>query len=281
MEPSGLHIWPRRTHMLMGLADKQGTMTGTLYVDNDAWPTDVDAAKLFLETHYGSAVPLLGGAEKAAKEMLEKPPGRLGTVWTEKYNLGGRVLLIGDAAHAIVPFFGQGCNCGFEDCVVLNELIETLLPAGRQLLTADWERVFEEFHNLRKPSADAIANMALENFVEMRDLVADKDFLKAKHVEKVLEDAFPLKFRSRYSMVCYGSALDGNMSYANVYKIGGHIKEVIADVVRRVEERVGSEYDYGSPSDSQTQIVKEVGEPLLDQRIQPKIEELQMDLSTV
>ncbi|CAD7934622.1 unnamed protein product [Amoebophrya sp. A120] len=244
MEPSALHIWPRRTHMMMGLADRGGTFTGTLYVDNDAWPQDTKEAEEFFQQHYPSSVPLLGGMESACEQLLRKKPGILGTIFTSKYNLHGKALLLGDSAHAIVPFFGQGCNCGFEDCVILDDLLKKQCEKmDRQNVTAKdftfdefWYPVFEEFHALRKPSADAIAKLALENFVEMRELVGDREFLKCKHVEKILEMKIPEKFRSRYSLVCYGSAAVGGLSYANAFELGQVIKEVILEIVLKCEE---------------------------------------------
>jgi len=201
-----------------------------------------------LKEHYTDAIPLLGGLNSACEQILSKPEGLLGTVRTERYfHPEGKAVLIGDSAHAIVPFFGQGCNCGFEDVVVFSQLLESefglysskdganssssdknnALESGapttssqlktikkiQNLTFADYYKLFTKFHELRKPSADAIAELALENFVEMRDLVADEDFLKMKHIEATLENEFPDKFRSRYSMVCYGSAVDGNVTY--------------------------------------------------------------------
>ncbi|MGE5081404.1 MAG: FAD-dependent oxidoreductase, partial [Acidobacteriota bacterium] len=104
-------------------------------------------------------------------------------------------LLLGDAAHAIVPFFGQGINCGFEDCTVLLELIEVHAP--------DWERIFRDFELARKANTDAIADMAVENFIEMRDRVADPRFLLRKRVELALEAKYPQLFVPKYSMVTF------------------------------------------------------------------------------
>ena len=92
-------------------------------MNNDAWPKTKEEAVAFFKEHYASAVPLLGGMDSACNQLLAKPAGLLGTVRTSAFNYGGKALLIGDAAHAIVPFFGQGCNCGFEDCVVLEQVV--------------------------------------------------------------------------------------------------------------------------------------------------------------
>ena len=126
MQGDGLHIWPRRTHFIMGLADRpeSSSFTGTIYVDNTEWPKTKEEVASFFNEHYETAIPLLGGIDTIADQMLNKPVGLLGTVRTAKYNYEGKALLLGDAAHAIVPFFGQGCNCGFEDCFILSKLIK-------------------------------------------------------------------------------------------------------------------------------------------------------------
>ncbi len=148
--------------------------------------------RLFRE-HFPDAVPLI---PDLAESFFRNPTGELGTVRCGPWNRDGRTLLIGDAAHAIVPFFGQGMNLGFEDCTVLGQLLERH-PRG------DWDAVFPALSRRRKPNADAIADMALENFVEMRDRVGDAAFLLRKQVEHRLEQEMPETYRSRYSMVMY------------------------------------------------------------------------------
>jgi kynurenine 3-monooxygenase len=133
---------------------------------------------------------------RLTEEFFDHPTGSLGTLRCAPYHVGGRALLIGDAAHPIVPFFGQGMNTGFEDCRVLDDLLDA---HGDEA----WDRVFAEFTRLRKPNADAIADMALENFVEMRDRVGDARFVLRKSVEHRLEQNMPKVYRSRYSMVMY------------------------------------------------------------------------------
>jgi len=119
----------------------------------------------------------------------------MGTVHTDTWHAGGRALLLGDAAHAIVPFHGQGMNCAFEDCLVLDECL------GR--LGEDWAAVFAEFERLRRPNAEAIATMALENYVEMRDVVRDPKFQLQKKLGFLLEERNPGMFVPRYSMVMF------------------------------------------------------------------------------
>jgi kynurenine 3-monooxygenase len=130
-----------------------------------------------------------------AHDFFSNPTGALVTVKCSPWHVGSRALLIGDAAHAIVPFFAQGMNSGFEDCAVLNSLLDSSTP--------DWESVFRRFAVLRKPNADAIADMAVENFVEMRDSVTDPRFILRKKVGFELEKRWPGRFIPRYSMVIF------------------------------------------------------------------------------
>jgi kynurenine 3-monooxygenase len=128
-------------------------------------------------------------------DFFENPTGNLLTIKSYPWNVGGKALLMGDAAHAIVPFFGQGMNCCFEDCFYLDTLIGKFGP--------DWQKVFEEFGSLRKENTDAIADLAIENFVEMRDLVSHRDFILKKKAEALLEEKYPDFFISKYAMVSF------------------------------------------------------------------------------
>jgi kynurenine 3-monooxygenase len=217
MEGTALHIWPRGHHMLMALANQDGSFTGTIYLPNEGADSfdrlsDADSLRAFFQAHYPDAIPALG--DGFAEELATSPVGVLGTVRCHPWHRGDKALLIGDAAHAVVPFFGQGLNCGLEDCA----LFDGLLDEGG--LTED---VFAEYDRLRKPNGDAIADMALENFVEMRDKVGDSAFLLRKAVEHQLENRLPAKFRSRYAMVVYSS-----IPYA-LAKEAGTIHETILD----------------------------------------------------
>jgi len=197
MEGNALHIWPRGDIMLMGLPNPDGSFTGTLYLP-DSGPSSFEqlsdgASVLALfNREFPDAVSLI---PDLAREFLESPAGELGTVRCSPWIHETRVALIGDAAHAVVPFFGQGMNCGFEDCTVLDELLERH--------DDDWGKALPAYDAERKPNADAIAAMAVDNFVEMRERVGDPSFLLRKHIEHRLEQAFPSEYRSRYSMVVY------------------------------------------------------------------------------
>lgn len=196
MAGHALHIWPRGNHMLMGLANLDGSFTGTIYLP---WKGPMgfesletpEAVRAFFQTYYPDAIELLPQLEE---EFAANPTGILGTVRCHPWHLEDRVLLIGDAAHAIVPFFGQGLNCGLEDCAVLNGLLDEI---------DDRATLFSTFDRLRKPNADAIADMALDNFIEMRDRVGDPKFILKKQVERRIEQAMPHLYRSRYATVMY------------------------------------------------------------------------------
>ena len=200
IEKNALHIWPRGNRMLMALPNLDGSFTVTLYLPEQGpasfeqldSPGKVEA---LFEEQFPDAMPLI---PDLTESFLAGPTGELGTVRCHPWHYRDKVSLIGDAAHAIVPFFGQGMNCGFEDCTVLDEL-QDLHGDG------NWGTVLSEFDASRKPHADAIADMALENFVEMRDSVGDARFLLRKQVEHRLEREWPRDYRSRYSMVMYGS----------------------------------------------------------------------------
>jgi kynurenine 3-monooxygenase len=145
----------------------------------------------FFSQHFPDVVALMPGL---AREYFEHPIGHMGTVYTDEWSANGRAVLLGDAAHAIVPFHGQGMNACFEDCHELDRLLRA---------TGDWAATFERFTALRKPNTDAIAAMALENFTEMRDTVRDPKFLLRKELSFELERRHPDRFIPRYSMVMF------------------------------------------------------------------------------
>ena len=196
LEPHALHVWPRGGFMLIALPNPDATFTTTLFLAREGAasfaalrsPADVTA---FFAREFPDAVPLLGDP---AAQFAANPQSLLGTVYCDRWHVGGQVLLLGDAAHAIVPFHGQGMNCAFEDCVELARLVEW----GR-----GWEETFAAFQHRRQPNADAIARMALENYVEMRDTVRDPRFLRQKQIALQLERRHPRRFIPRYSMVSF------------------------------------------------------------------------------
>ena len=197
MEPNALHIWPRHSFMMIALPNTEGSFTVTLFYPNEgnnsfARLKTAAAAMEFFKQNFPDAVPHMPGLKR---DFFANPTGALVTVKCSPWHAGGKAVLMGDAAHAIVPFFAQGMNSGFEDCAVLNSLITTAKP--------DWEEVFANFTKARKPNADAIADMAVENFVEMRDSVTDPNFILRKKVGFELEKRWPGRFIPRYSMVIF------------------------------------------------------------------------------
>ncbi len=216
MEKNALHIWARGAFMMIALPNFDGSFTCTLFLAHqnphinslgsysaladarvsDSAPSfaqlkDGKSLLEFFETNFADAIPLM---PSLVEDFFANPTGNLGTIKCFPWNVGGKSLLIGDSAHAIVPFYGQGMNASFEDCRILNELIERC--------GTNWELIFDEFTNTRKPDTDAIAEMAEENFFEMRDAVADPVFQRKRMLEMHLEQTFPDYF-SKYSMVTF------------------------------------------------------------------------------
>jgi kynurenine 3-monooxygenase len=221
MEPHALHIWPRGNYMCIALPNAEGSFTVTLFLPNHGQPsfatvrTAEDARALFARD-FADALPLMPGLNR---DWIDHPIGMLGTRYLDRWHFGGRAVLIGDAAHAIVPFHGQGMNCGFEDAV---ELAECMANGER-----DTESVFAEFAARRKPNADAIAAMALENYVEMRDSVADADFRLLHALERRLAERHPGRFVPRYWMVTFS-----RLPYATAYARGKIQADILRELIR-------------------------------------------------
>ncbi len=234
MAEHALHIWPRGHHMLMGLANMNRSFTGTIYLPHEGPDSfaglqsqaDVGA---FFERYYADAIPLL--EEGWEREFVEGPTGELGTVRCAPWYYDDKVLLVGDAAHGIVPFFGQGLNCGLEDCAVLWNLLDDATDDELGL-------VFQRFFERRKPNADAIADMALENFVEMRDKVGDERFLAKKKIEHRIENAMPELYRSRYALVMYS-----RNGYRTAQQIGEIQSEILEELVDRFPDPASVDLD--------------------------------------
>jgi kynurenine 3-monooxygenase len=227
LERHALHIWPRGGFMLIALPNIDASFTATLFLSRAgaAGFAALDsgaAVAQFFAREFPDAVPLL---PHLVGEFAQHPQGQLGTVHTAPWRVGGRLLLLGDAAHAIVPFHGQGMNAAFEDCRVLDELLDR---------HDDWETLFGEFERTRRPDAEAIAQMALENYVEMRDSVLDARFVRLKSLAMALERRFPDRFIPRYSMVMFHPEI----SYAEALRRGG------------LQARLLDELDAGGEPDS-------------------------------
>jgi kynurenine 3-monooxygenase len=200
-EPRALHIWPRGGYMLIALPNTDGSFTATLFLSRDGDPgfgrLRSDAAVTrFFEAHFPDAARAI---PDLARQFAAHPQGRLGTLYCQRWQVDGRLLLIGDAAHAIVPFHGQGLNCGFEDCRLLDHL---LCDPGADEPTVR-QALLQQFERERRADTDVIAAMALENYQEMRDTVRSPEFLRRQALAAQLERAFPGRFIPRYSMVMF------------------------------------------------------------------------------
>ena len=197
MAPNALHIWPRGLYMLIALPNLNGSFTCTLFFPHagkysfDTLINPEDVQMFFLDK-FPDATALI---PDLATMFQNNPTGSLLTLKCYPWNYRDKALLLGDAAHAMVPFFGQGMNCAFEDCTILDECIDTHWP--------DWKHVFESFVASRKKNTDAIADMALANYVEMRDSVSDPEFQFRQKVGFLLEQRYPDVFIPRYSMVSF------------------------------------------------------------------------------
>ena len=200
LEPHALHIWPRGHYMCIALPNTDGNFTVTLFLPNEgqhpsfATLPDVTAARALFEQQFPDALALMPAFDE---DWNAHPVGQLATLYLDRWHLEGRALLLGDAAHAIVPFHGQGMNAGFEDAAELATLL--------QEQPCDSAAVFAEFESRRKPNADAIAAMSLANYVEMRDGVADPHYLLKRQLAAALTERIPDHFMSRYRMVSFTS----------------------------------------------------------------------------
>ncbi|MGN6788621.1 MAG: FAD-dependent oxidoreductase [Rhodanobacteraceae bacterium] len=200
IEPHALHIWPRGHYMCIALPNTEGNFTVTLFLPNEsphpsfATLPDAVSARAFFAQQFPDALALMPAFDE---DWTAHPVGQLATLYLDRWHLDGRALLLGDAAHAIVPFHGQGMNAGFEDAVELSALLDAQPgdPAG----------VFAEFTARRKPNADAIAAMSLANYIEMRDGVADPHYLLKRDLAAALTVRAPTHFKSHYRMVSFTS----------------------------------------------------------------------------
>jgi kynurenine 3-monooxygenase len=197
LDVNALHIWPRGSFMLIALPIPDGTFGCILFLPFEGEQSFArlkteEAVREFFGKYFADAVPLM---PQLVEQFFGNPLGSMVTIKCAPWHREGKALILGDAAHAIVPFFGQGMNCAFEDCTVFLELLDRHGP--------DWPLIFREFEAARKINTDAIADLANDNFVEMRDKVADPRFLLRKKVELLLEAKFPGVFVPKYSMVTF------------------------------------------------------------------------------
>lgn len=232
LEKNALHIWPRKSFMLIALPNLDGSFTVTLFAPSkgpESFETLTDRESLlaYFQKYFPDTMALMPDLEN---DFFGNPTGSLMTVKCYPWVTGNN-MLIGDAAHAVVPFYGQGMNCGFEDCTILNELIESE--------NGDWDRILEAYQQSRKPNADAIADLARLNFIEMRDLVADPDFLFKRKISAKIGELFPDKFIPVYSMVSFSQK-----PYAEALSEYTRQDQVLTEVLKmpQIEEKWDNVY---------------------------------------
>lgn len=222
MEKEALHIWPRKSFMLIALPNPDGSFTLTLFAafkgrDSFEELETLEGARKYFEKHFPDALALMD--DTFEDSWNENPVSSLVTVrcspWVHK-----NCLLIGDAAHAIVPFYGQGMNSGFEDCRVLDDIMEAHGD--------DWGSIMDTYNQLRKPDGDAIAQLALNNFIEMRDLVSDPYFIAKKQIEKVVIDRIRPDYLPLYSQVTFS-----DLRYSEAFEQGQKQNEMLFNLIRR------------------------------------------------
>lgn len=226
LDTNSLHIWPRGGFMLIALPNTDGSFTATLFLarsgaNSFTTLTDGSALAAFFQRQFPDARALM---PNLVRDFAANPQGQLGTVHLTPWHVGGSVLLLGDAAHAIVPFHGQGMNAAFEDCSVLDSLLDR---------HSQWESLFAEFSASRRPNAAAIAAMALENYTEMRDTVLDAGFVRRKKIALDLERRFPDRFIPRYSMVMFHPEIP----YAEALRRGAIQAEILVELDQKRDAR--------------------------------------------
>jgi kynurenine 3-monooxygenase len=197
LRPDCLHIWPRGEFMMIALPNLDGSFTCTLFIAFEGKNSlehlkTPDAVKAFFNEHFADVVPMM---PELTDDYFANPNASLVMMKCYPWHYEDKLCLLGDAAHAIVPFYGQGMNCGFEDCTALNRLMDDFGD--------DFSKVFPEFTKERKPAGDAILELALRNYIEMRDKTADKEFLLQKKIEARFSEKYPEKWIPLYSQVTF------------------------------------------------------------------------------
>ena len=223
MEKNALHIWPRVKYMLIALPNLDGSFTCTLFFpfegkDSFRELKNADDVKSFFQRNFPDALAFM---PTLTNDFFNNPTSSLVTVKCYPWIREDKFALIGDAAHAIVPFFGQGMNAGFEDCRVLDELIDKH--------DHDWVRILSEYQDSRKPDTDAIAELAINNFTEMRDRTADPKFLLQKKIEAKLHELYPSQWIPAYSQVTFSPQIRYSEALRNSQKQEEIMKEVMKE----------------------------------------------------
>lgn len=234
LEKEALHIWPRGEHMLIALPNLDGSFTVTLFQDFDgpnglqALDQDLQKARQYFEDYFPDALAHMPDFDN---DFTSNPSSSLGTIKCFPWQTNGVSLLMGDAAHAIVPFYGQGMNASFEDVFVFDALLDNDFQS--------WENLFIKFQDARKPNADAIADLAVDNFYEMRDFSGDALFQKKVMLEKKLEHLYPDQYFSKYSMVTFRK----DMGYREAMIRGRKQDELLLNYCRSFNDVLDINYE--------------------------------------
>ncbi len=232
LDKNSFHIWPRGEYMLIALPNLDGSFTCTLFMPFEGENsfgslTDRKEVEVFFENNFPDSIEVI---PNLAEDFFKNPTSTLVTMKCYPWTYSDKVALIGDACHAIVPFYGQGMNAGFEDITVLYEM---MLKYGN-----DWESIFSEYQKSRKPNADAIAELSYRNFMEMSTKTADDKFLLQKKIEKWFSDKYPDKWIPLYSRVTFS-----NRPYVEALAIGDFQNSIMEEVLKidNIEENWNSE----------------------------------------
>ena len=220
LDANSFHIWPRGRFMFIAMPNIDGSFTCTLFMPFEGEVSfesikTKDKAKIFFSTHFPSVDHEI---ENLAEDFFKNPTSAMVTMKCYPWTYWDKVALVGDSAHAIVPFYGQGMNAGFEDIYVLNEIIKEYED--------DWEAIFQQYQKQRKPNADAIAELSYRNFIEMSSKTADPKFLLQKKIEKRFADKYPDKWIPLYSRVTFSYR-----PYAEALAIGDNQEEIMKEVM--------------------------------------------------
>jgi kynurenine 3-monooxygenase len=221
LEKNALHIWPRGNYMLIALPNPNGSFTCTLFFPFEGNPSfnsldTLEKGRAFFKEQFADAYALMPDFDE---DWMENPNASLVIIRCYPWTRAGKIALIGDASHAIVPFYGQGMNSGFEDCFVLDRLMD---EHGD-----DWDKLLKEYEMERKPDGDAIADLAMRNFVEMRDLTGDPEFLLRKKIEARFSKKYPDKWTPLYSLVTFSA----KVRYSEAQALGKRQDELMAEIM--------------------------------------------------
>jgi kynurenine 3-monooxygenase len=239
IDKNSLHIWGRDSFLLIALPNLNGSFTVTLFLQNKGDESfeslhTPEKARAFFQKYFPDALALMPDFEE---DFFKNPVGVLATLKAYPWVIN-KTLLLGDAAHAVVPFYGQGMNASFEDCIILNDLIDEYQE--------DWDKILPAYQEKRKKDTDAIADLAVENFYEMRDKVNDEEFQRMRKLEYILENTYP-EYHSKYSMVTFHpefpysvAKAKGNMQNEYLLELCKNITDIQSVNIQEVYEHLKS-----------------------------------------